>query len=118
MPKLPPSQIGRRPSWTPKWQPGRHRLSGRGGILAETLRLCGNRVVTNKLVTGCVFPLGLFPARLELTPMLVRFSPPQPKHRIAKTNRLRQRSSLNDVVLRSKPTGFKPSWEQSIRTSD
>jgi hypothetical protein len=32
--------IGRRPSWTRKWQalgPGRHRLSGRERILAEML---------------------------------------------------------------------------------
>ena len=43
--------IGRRPSWTRKWQspgPGRHRLSGRERILAETLHQRGNRVVTNK----------------------------------------------------------------------
>jgi hypothetical protein len=67
--------IGRRPSSTAsgKTGPGRHCLSRRERILAETLRQRGNRVVTNNLVIGptLVPKLGLFLTRLKLTPMRV-----------------------------------------------
>jgi hypothetical protein len=45
--------------------PGRHRLSGRGRILAETLRQRGNHVVTNKQFGRwflCLFPGRLVPS--------------------------------------------------------